>query len=198
MVDMNDTKGAKVCQLISRCLQSRLSLSPSFTIYPMNFLRFLILLALAVWLGALIFFPVVAQTAFSVLPSTHLAGLVVRGTLLTLHWMAFVSGAVFLASSLLYNRATHGTVRALSLSHIMVAAMLTLTAISQFHIIPTMDTLRAAAGEMAPLAAGNPIRQQFDSLHAWSTRLEGTVLVLGLIVLYSTARRFKSLDMGAV
>src|SRR5258707_6299530 len=138
----------------------------------MTFLRFLILLALAVWLGALISFPVVAQTSFSVLPSTHLAGLVVRGTLLTLHWMAFISGAVFLLSSLLYNRATQGTARALSLSHIFIVTMLALTAISQFHIIPKMDTLRAA-GEISTFAADNPIRQQFASLHAWSTRLEG-------------------------
>jgi len=42
------------------------------------------------------------------------------------------------------------------------------------------------------LAADDPIRHQWDSLHAWSTRLEGTVLILGLIVLYSTARRFNS------
>ena len=158
----------------------------------MAFLRFLMLLALVVWLGALIFFPVVAQTSFSVLPSTHLAGLVVRGTLITLHKMAFISGAVFLLSSLLYNRGTIGSARALSLSHILIATMLALTAISQFHIIPKMDTLRAAAGEMSSLAADNPIRQQFDSLHAWSTRLEGTVLILGLIILYNTARRFKS------
>jgi hypothetical protein len=158
----------------------------------MTFLRFLMLLALAVWLGALIFFPVVAQTAFSVLPSTHLAGLVVRGTLLTLHSMAFISGVVFLATSLIYNRAIHGSPATLSLSHVLVLAMLALTAISQFHIIPRMDTLRASAGEMASLAAANPIRQQFDALHAWSTKLEGTVLVLGLFVLYSTARRFHS------
>jgi uncharacterized membrane protein YhhN len=158
----------------------------------MTSLRFLILLALTVWLGGLIFFPVVAQTAFSVLPSTHLAGLVVRGTLLTLHWMAFISGTVFLASSLIYNRVTHGRPRTIGLSHVVVLAMLALTAISQFHIIPRMDTLRAATGEMVSLAADNPIRQQFDSLHAWSTRLEGTVFLLGLIVLYSTARRFNS------
>lgn len=158
----------------------------------MTFLRFLMLLALTVWLGALIFFPVVAQTAFTVLPSPHLAGLVVRGTLLTLHWMAFISGFVFLASSLIYNRETQGTFHALGVSHILVVAMLALTAISQFHIIPRMDTLRASVGEIASLAADNPIRQQFDSLHAWSTRLEGTVLVLGLIALYSTGRRFNS------
>jgi hypothetical protein len=156
----------------------------------MAFLRFLMLLALTVWLGALIFFPVVAQTSFSVLPSAHLAGFVVRGTLLTLHWMAFISGAIFLASSLLYNSATQGNARTLIPSHILIVAMLALTAVSQFHIIPRMDTLRATAGEMASLSADNPLREQFDSLHAWSTRLEGTVLILGLIVLYATARRF--------
>lgn len=156
----------------------------------MILLRFLMLLALTVWLGALIFFPVVAQTSFTELPSTHLAGLVVRGTLITLHKMAFISGTIFLVSSLLYNRITQGTARVISLSHILVVTMLSLTAISQFHIIPRMDTLRAAAGEMASLPADNPIRQKFDSLHSWSTNLEGTVLILGLIVLYATARRF--------
>lgn len=166
---------------------------PRYTLiyyFRMTFLRFVMLLALAVWLGALIFFPVVAQTSFTVLPSMHLAGLVVRSTLLTLHRMAFISGVVFLASSLIYNRATQGSFRATGLSHILTLTMLALTAISQFHIIPRMDTLRATTSEMASLADDNPIRQQFDSLHAWSTRLEGTVLLLGLIVLYSTARRF--------
>src|SRR5258708_33861591 len=113
----------------------------------MTFLRFLMLLALAVWLGAFIFFPVVAQTSFTVLPSAHLAGLVVRGTLMTLHEMAFISGTIFLVSSLLYNRATHGTARALSLSHILIVTMVVLTAVSQFHIIPKTDAILASAGE---------------------------------------------------
>ena len=158
----------------------------------MKFLLFLMLLSLAVWLGALIFFPVVAQTAFSVLPSTHLAGQMVHDSLRELHWMGFISGLVFLASSLLYNRAMLGRTRAFGLSHILVAAMLSLTAVSQFRIIPRMDSLRASAGEIASLSVDNPIRQQFDSLHTWSTRLEETVLLLGLIVLYSTSRRIGS------
>jgi hypothetical protein len=156
----------------------------------MTFLRFLMLLALAVWLGALIFFPVVAQTSFTVLPSAHLAGFVVRGTLLTLHKMAFISGAVFLLSSLIHNRVAQGTTRVLSLSHILIVAMLALTAISQFAIIPKMDALLVPQVEINSLPPGDPVRVLFDSLHAWSTRLEGTVLILGLIVLYATARRF--------
>jgi hypothetical protein len=158
----------------------------------MTFIRFLMLLALAVWLGSLMFFPVVAQTSFTVLPSPHLAGLVVRNSLIALHWMGFASGIAFLACSLIYNRVALGRVRVLALSHILVIAMLALTAISQFKIIPRMDVLRISAGEIAALPAGNPIRAQFDSLHAWSTRLETAVLLLGLVVLYSVARRFST------
>jgi hypothetical protein len=158
----------------------------------MTFLRFLMLLAISIWLGALIFFPVVAQTSFTELPSTHLAGLVVRGTLIAFHKMAFISGAIFLATSLIYNRIAHGAAQALRLSHILIVTMLALTAISQFHIIPKMDTLRATAGEISTLPADSPLHHQWDSLHSWSTNLEGTVLILGLIVLYATARRFRS------
>ena len=63
------------------------------------------LLSLIVWLGGLIFFPVVAQTAFSVLPTRHLAGSVVGRSLGILHWMGMVSGVVFLVSSLLLQPA---------------------------------------------------------------------------------------------
>jgi len=70
----------------------------------MSFLRFLMLLSLIVWLGGLIFFPVVVQTAFSVLPSRHLAGLVVGRSLGILHWIGIISGVVFVASSLLLSR----------------------------------------------------------------------------------------------
>jgi hypothetical protein len=158
----------------------------------MTFLRFLMLLALGVWLGALAFFPVVAQTSFSLLPATHLAGLVVRGSLLKLHWMAFICGAVFLISSLLYNRALRGGIRSSAGSNVVVIVMLALTAISQFWIIPRMEALRVAAGEISALAPGNPVRTQFDSLHVWSTRAEEAVLTLGMILLYLTSRRLAS------
>jgi len=158
----------------------------------MTFLRFLMLLSLVIWLGALIFFPFVAQISFTVLPSTHLAGLVVHNSLIALHWMGFVSGTLFLACSLIYNRVSIGRFRAPALSHILVIIMLALTAISQFRIIPRMDALRSSAGEISALPIGSPIRGEFNSLHTWSTRIEGAVLILGLLVLYSVARRFSS------
>jgi len=159
----------------------------------MNILRFLMLLALAAWLGALLFFPVVAATAFSALPTSQMAGLVVRGSLLKLHAMGFICGAIFLVCSVIQNRVILGRIQAFGFSHIAILLMLTLTAISQFRIIPRMDALRAAAGEINLLAPGEPIRAQFDALHAWSTRAEGGVLVLGILLLYVTSRRLNAM-----
>ena len=107
----------------------------------MNILRFLMLLALAAWLGALLFFPVVAATAFSALPTSQMAGLVVRGSLLKLHAMGFICGAIFLVCSVIQNRVILGRIQAFGFSHIAILLMLTLTAISQFRIIPRMDAL---------------------------------------------------------
>src|ERR1700757_3770846 len=63
----------------------------------MPFLRYLMLLSLVAWIGGLIFFSfVVAPAAFGVLPTRHLAGLVVARSLSALHWIGIISGIVFL------------------------------------------------------------------------------------------------------
>ncbi len=71
----------------------------------MNFLRFLMFLSLAVWLGGILFFgAVLAPTVFMVLPTHTLAGMVVSRSIHLLHIMGIVSGIVFLAASFLYPR----------------------------------------------------------------------------------------------
>jgi len=156
----------------------------------MSFLRFLMLLSLVVWLGGLIFFAfVLAPTAFTVLPTTHLAGNVVGRALGKLHWIAIFSGIVYLISSLLYSRLTDGAPHVFAARHILLCLMLALTLISQFGIMPRMDTLRASLGEVSSVPLDNPERIQFDSLHVWSTRVEGAVLLLGLVVVYLTAQQ---------
>jgi uncharacterized membrane protein len=157
----------------------------------MSFLRFLMLLSLVCWIGGLIFFAfVLAPTAFSVLPTSHLAGNVVGRALGKLHWIAIFSGIVFLGSSLLYSRLADGTAHWFAARHLLICLMLTLTLISQFGIIPRMDALRASLGEVRAVAIDNPERVQFDALHMWSTRVESAVLLLGLVVVYLTARSF--------
>ena len=155
----------------------------------MSILRFLMFLALVVWVGGLIFFPVVAQTAFTVLPTRHLAGNVVGRSLGILHWMAIVSGVIFFASSLLYNRLSTGSLRVFAARHILICLMLALTLIVQFSIIPRRDTLRASLPtEIDSVPPDNPARAQFDALHAWSTKIEQGVLLLGVVLIYVTAQ----------
>jgi len=156
----------------------------------MSFLRFLMLLSLVCWIGGLIFFAfVLAPTVFSVLPTTHLAGNVVGRALTKLHWIGIVSGIIFLASSMFYSRLTDGTAHVFAVRHVLLCLMLALTLISQFGIIPRMDTLRASLGEVRSVPIDHPERVQFDALHVWSTRVEGAVLLLGLVAVYLTTQQ---------
>lgn len=157
----------------------------------MTWLRTLMLLALIVWIGGIVFFAfVLAPTVFRVLPTPRLAGDVVNATLTRLHWMGLISGVVFLISSLLYNWQKHVQLRPFIASHVFVVLMLGLTAISHFCITPRMRDLRAALQTADNLDWNDSRRLEFDRLHAWSTRLEGSVLFLGLGVVILTARHF--------
>jgi len=147
------------------------------------------LLSLIVWIGGLIFFAfVVAPAAFSVLPTRHLAGNVVARTLGILHWMGIMSGIIFLVASVLYSHISRGTPQIFAGRNILIVLMLVLTLISQFGMIPRMDTLRASMGEIDSVPPDNPARMQFDALHVWSTRVEGGVFSLGLVAVYLTAQ----------
>jgi len=175
-----------------------------YTSSDMAFLRFLMLLALIVWIGGIIFFAfVLAPTLFGVLPTTKLAGDVVNATLGKLHWMGLVSGAIFLICSSLYNWAKHVQLRPFMLSHVFIVLMLTFTVISQFGITPRMRLVRsqlelAQRPDYVPYIPGSTpaliarSSAQFNNLHAWSTRFEGGVLFLGLGVVILTARRFEN------
>ena len=159
------------------------------------------LLALIVWIGGIIFFAfVLAPTLFTVLPSAQLAGDVVSPTLTKLHRIGLVSGSIFLLASMMYNLKRYFAPRLFAVAHILIALMLALTAVSEFAITPRMRNLRAqleimrkpgyeahTAGSAPSIIANG--RGQFDKLHRWSRRLEGGVLVLGLVVVVLTARR---------
>ena len=160
----------------------------------MSFLRFLMLLSLVVWLGGLIFFAfVLAPTVFSpgLLPSRQMAGSIVGRSLDRLHYMAIVSGTVFLIASMLYSRIASGNARPLAARHVLIVLMLLLTVVSQFAISPKMHAIRAEAGVIDDLPPDNPLRVEFDRLHVWSERVEVAVLLLGLVALYVAAQALR-------
>jgi hypothetical protein len=157
-----------------------------------TFLRFLMLFTLVVWLGGLMFFAfVVAPTVFApgILPSRDLAGNVVNRSLSILHTMGLICGVVFVVASLTYCKIVQHSVRPFSLLHILVYLMIILTIVAQFGVAPKMAALRADMGVIDNVPQSDARRVQFNALHQWSTRLGGTILILGLGVLFLTARR---------
>ncbi len=152
----------------------------------MTFLRYVMSLSLVAWVGGILFFISMAPILFSVLPSRHLAGSVVSPALTRLHWIGIVSGLLFLVSSLLYARFTTGDVRPWATANVLVGLMLVLTCISQFGLSPRLAEIRAETPEIN--SAPPEVRLVFEELHQWSTRIEGGVLLMGLVVVYLVSR----------
>lgn len=149
-------------------------------------LRFLQVLALGVWLGALIYFAfVLAPTAFLSLPSQDLAGAFVGVTLGLLHQIGVAAAIIFLAAAVGIARSFKSLVHP---AEVCVWIMLLLTLALQRVVVPRMDTLRVDMGSIAATPAQNPFHIEFDRLHGISVRLEGGVLLLGLAGLFLTVR----------
>ncbi len=156
----------------------------------MSLVRYLMLLSLVVWIGGLIFFSfVLAPTVFAVLPTRQLAGSVVSRSLGILHWMGIASGVVFAITSMIDSRIVNGVAEPFALRNLIIYAMIILTLVGMFCIASRMLALREQMNPIDAVPHDDARRVEFNRLHHWSTRVEGTVLVLGLALLYLTARR---------
>ena len=153
-------------------------------------LRALILLLVVVWLGGVMFFPVVAASAFSSIPDTHLAGTVVRKCLVTLHYEGLLAGAVIVLL-LLFAQAVGALRRNVVGPVILALIMLALTSFSQFWIIPKMEGYRlAAGGTIDSVSRDDPNRIAFNKLHVVSERVEEGVLFSGIVLVILLAGNY--------
>ena len=154
-------------------------------------IRTLRLLAIVVWVGGIIFFAfILAPVAFHLLPSQHLAGVVVGGTLRVLDIMGLVCGFVFWAGTALMFRHSSAAYKGRYEAEIMLASvMLLATAYLHANVLPAMEVDRASAGgdiEVAPVTL--PAKQHFEKLHKRSESVEGAVLVCGIAIVVLMAR----------
>jgi hypothetical protein len=149
-----------------------------------NTLRFLKVFALGTWVGSIIYFVVITQGIFAVLPRDQ-AGTVVGYALGRLHWMGIIAAVVFLAASLALAKSAKALVRPAALGVIL---MLLLALASQRLVIPHMDVLRSQMGSVDATPPSNPARAEFDRLHSVSVDLEVAVLLLGLVSMFLTVR----------
>jgi putative copper export protein len=140
--------------------------------------RILRLLALAVWLGGIVFFgAVVAPGAAHIFGTTKDFADFIGHSILMLHAIGLWCGiALFISIRLLYTRSYRPAAQAS-----LVLLMIVLTFVSNKMIVLPMEHDRAlAGGNISILLSGSPLREDFDARHAWSTRVESVILFAGI------------------
>jgi hypothetical protein len=146
-------------------------------------LRTLLSLSLIVWLGAEVFFPIVAAVTFTTLqPDTHTAGTIVGQLIRILHGMGLAVMALAPAWGIYKPRAMLAPMA-------LVVLMIAFTVYSQYGIIPAMERDRIAAGGAIDSSnASDATTAHFNKLHNRSEFVEETVLLLGLAAVVLMAR----------
>lgn len=153
-------------------------------------LRTLLYLALIVWLGAEIFFPVVAAITFGTLAGdTHTAGSIVGQLLRILHGIGLVSGLVALALLALAPAWSIYKPRTVIAPMCLIVVMLAFTSYAQYGIIPAMERDRiAAGGAIDTTDPTNPATMHFNMLHNRSEHVEAIILLAGIAAVATMAR----------
>ena len=155
----------------------------------MKFLSDIRLLLLSLWLGAAVFFIGVAQTAFSVLQQQReLAGAVVGGNLSLLNYSGLVIATLLILSSLV----AAGNVNKfwLWVERFLLLLLGAACAIGQFVIGIWLSSVRSQMGRpIDEVAADDPLRIQFNTLHQYSEWVLLTAMVAALIAFFIISNR---------
>ena len=158
-------------------------------------LRYVYVLALAIWLGGMVVLAaVVAPATFQVLQASDpasgrlLGGAVFGAILWRFHYVAYGAGALALitltAMALLGPRPRGFAVRSS-----IVGLMLAVAVYSGFAVLREVDAIQQAAGGLtSSLHAGDASRVRFDELHQRSTQLMMVNIAGALLLLYWEAR----------
>ena len=158
-------------------------------------LRYVYILALAVWVGGMIVLgAVVAPTTFQFLQNTEpahgrLLGVAVFGAVLSrFHYVAYGAGTLTLlalaAMALLGPRP-----RDLAVRTSIVGLMLVVALYSGFGVLREIDSIQQeVGGPSSSLPADDAKRLRFDELHQRSTQLMVLNIVGALVLLYWEAR----------
>lgn len=157
-------------------------------------IRAIILFFIVLWLGGVLFFPIVAASAFGSISDTHAAGTIVAKCLRILHYEGLFSGAIIVVL-LLAAQALKAVPRTVAPAALITLIMLALTAYSQFSIIPRMEKDRiAAGGSIDAVPPNNPNRVDFNKLHGASVHVEEGVLLAGIILVVLVAWNYPKFE----
>ena len=143
---------------------------------------FIYLLSLVCWLGGMVFFIAVTQTAFATLPKPE-AGKFLAVLFPRYYLLGYICGAIAVALAI-YLCATRAPRIWWGAAALALALALGLTAYAGAIVRPRVDAIRTVTEEANPDPAR---RAEFDRLHHLSVMLNGGVMLLNLGALLASA-----------
>ena len=151
---------------------------------------FIEILLVGGWLGSMMFFSfAVAPSAFAVLPTREMAGMVVTSSIGKIEVLGMVCGAMLLLIHFSKWRVSHSSVSIKTLHALLLLLMIASAALSRFWVSPAMVSLRAQmGGRIDDFPLSDPLRLQFNDLHQYSVGLMSAAMLSGLVVLFFTVR----------
>jgi uncharacterized membrane protein len=158
-------------------------------------LRYVSVLALAVWLGGMaVLGAIVAPATFQVLQASApsigraLAGGLFGEILARFHYLAYACGGAMLISMAVMGLLGPRP-RAFAARLAIIFAMLLIALYSGFIVLREVNAIQLEVGRLPSLLdAGDPRRIRFDQLHQLSTRLMMANIVFALVLVYWEAR----------
>lgn len=148
------------------------------------------LLLLGVWTGAAMLFSfAVAPSAFAVLPARELAGAIVTRIIAVVNVSGLVVSLLLLATAFARRRGAAGR-RAWAMEVCALALLALATGIGHWFVSARMAALRVAMGRpIDEVAAGDPLRVAFNSLHGYSVAAMTTAMLAAVVAFILIARR---------
>jgi MFS family permease len=143
---------------------------------------FVYLLSLVCWLGGMVLFIVVTQTAFTVLAKPE-AGKFLAVLFPRYYMLGYICGAIGLILAV-YLCATRMPRMWWAMAALALAVALGLTIYAGVVVRPRVDAIRTVTEEVNPDPAR---RAEFDRLHHLSVMLNGGVMLLDLGALLASA-----------
>lgn len=147
-------------------------------------------LLLGVWLGSMMFFSfAVAPSAFAVLPSREIAGVMVTSSIGKIEVLGLVFGALLILIHAAKWRTRPASPAVKMLQAVLLLLMIASAGLSRFWISPAMVSLRSQmGGHIDDVPLTDPLRLQFNDLHQYSVGLMSAAMLLGLVVLFLSVR----------
>ena len=150
------------------------------------------LLLLGMWLGAAVLFSfAVAPGAFAVLPARELAGAIVTRIIGIVNVSGFMIALLLLLATMFVpgRGAAKGRRRWLAEASALVLLALA-TGVGHWVVSARMAALRAALGKpIDEVAASDPLRLAFNSLHGYSVAAMTTAMLAAVVAFILIARR---------